>query len=238
MSYHIQWISKIRQSAVTLKAASVLYSLCKQMKLCLKPYLTNSLMSLFTGRCKGMRFRVHGFIILQHRVAQQNASLSPFMLHKTKTVYGWINKSEKWNIIVGGGWVADSHSLKKEAALNGYFCTACQKAAEWTGCGWEGYIGLWQQSCGLVSCQCWWRYINACIFSCAFSLWSLSKVQVSIATLWMTSLTGSRAFPWCQLIWVSSAWYARASWPFSCCLQTPVQVRSSWVPKLSFSFSV
>lgn len=72
---------------------------------------------------------------------------------------------------------------------------------------------------------------------CVFSRWSQSKAQVFIATPWMTSPTENRAFPWCQLTWVSSAWCAKASWPFSCCPQTPAQVGLSEAPKLSLSFS-
>jgi len=92
-------------------------------------------------------------------------------------------------------------------------------------------------SCVCVSLKCWWWYII--LFLCLFSLWSQSRTPVSIATSWMTSPTGSKVFPWCQLIWVWSPWCARASWPFSCCPQTPAQVGLSFsAQSWSFSFSI
>ncbi len=65
-------------------------------------------------------FKVHLLLILQHRFAQWNASCSPFMLHK---------KSNCFLMLKNGGWVEESHSLRKEAALKSggtadyvYFC--------------------------------------------------------------------------------------------------------------------
>lgn len=67
-------------------------------------------------------------------------------------------------------------------------------------------------------------YTDVFTFHCAFSLWSQSKIQFSIATTWMSKPTGSRASPWCQRTRVWSAWYARAFWPFSCFPLIQVQV--------------
>ncbi len=90
------------------------------------------------------RFKVHLLVILQHRVAQWNASCSPFIRHTQKKKFtdyreyiygmrrmGWgvLQPEERSCFIV---WWYDSR----------YFCITCQMAAGWTASGWGGYCLL------------------------------------------------------------------------------------------------
>ena len=76
-------------------------------------------------------------------------------------------------------------------------------------------------------CQCWWSYF---VFNDDFneflclSVGSQFRTPVCLTTLWRSSLTECREFPWCQLILVLSAWYARASWAFNYCPQIQMLV--------------